>query len=266
MTVATPTVGTVWFVQQTALQNFLYASATYDTSGGSNTTAFSTNQATMQRTVVFPVQVSPYIVNEIGYYDSTGGGGAVNGRIGDGAFSDVVAPTEFYVVVIQMTYLVSPPTITAVGNVGTNFNTAGTAAWQYWAVSLVQPDGSTNTNLGVMDNSVANPYFNFHNADDITQNASPAAGLPPDFGPNSYSISVPHGSNAGQPVGVGVATQAYSFTTAGETCYSIFFSQNSGSVARILFCILLTTPQILPTGTMAGNVSFQWTFTRTLTN
>ena len=173
MAVPVPTVATVYFVQQTALQTPLYDSNTYDTSGGANSTVFSTNEAVMQRTVVFPVQVAPYTVNEIGYHDVPGVGGNVFGRIVLGA-GDVVSPTEFYVVVIQMTFTVTPAAPTAVGNVGTNFDTSGQVAWNYWAVQYVSANGTTQLqNNGLMDYA-GGVCFVRNNPTTIALNAIPA--------------------------------------------------------------------------------------------
>ena len=66
-TVGTPTLGTVWYVNQTALQTYAHASTSYRTNAGDNFTAFSLGQVTMQRSFVIASQGTTYTVNEIGW-------------------------------------------------------------------------------------------------------------------------------------------------------------------------------------------------------
>ena len=269
MSVVSPTVGTVWMVQQTTLQSYLFTNSSYDTSGGSCTTNFSGNTVILQRTFIFAVQSTTYNVNEIGYQKS-GQGSAINGRVVLSS-TDSVPNTAYYRVQIQITFTQSPGAPTAVGNVGTNVNTAGNFAIQNWTCTTVDP--STGASVNYQDNG--NPSsllegFNtvslsFHAANDLTLNSaisasaiSPAAAL--------YVVAFPSVSNTSQPVGVGVASQSFSFTTAGETIYFLVFGWGNSSYQARLILLQLTTPIVLPTAVLSGSAQFQLTFSRTLTN
>ncbi len=262
MTVATPTAATIWLVQQTALQTLLFASTTYVTGAG---TAFVSNVATMGRIVKFPVQGSVYTVAEIGYANSGVGGATVNGRIVLPA-ADTVLTSQFYQVTITMTVTQTPGAPTAVPNVGTNINTAGNAMVQAWACDVVNTAGATvgQTNTSILDkpNGVLGAFFALStvtlNSTISTASNSPAA--------VSFAIVCNNFSNSGQPVGVGVSTTNYSFTTAGQTCYGIVCGNGNTSFCSNYFAVAFTTPITLPSGSFTGTLSFTITFTRTLVN
>src|ERR1700744_5859559 len=141
MTVAVAAAGAVWMVQQTTLQTYNISSTSYQATG--NGTTYSGNTVTFQRTYVFAAQGSAYSVNEVGYY-SAGGSNLVFGRIVLGSTVNVPT-TSFLVVTLQLTVTQSPATITAVGNVGTHFNTAGNAAINFWSLQTIATNGSTGT-------------------------------------------------------------------------------------------------------------------------
>lgn len=259
----------IYFVNQTTLQNYLYGSSTYQTTTGSNKTAYSANQLTLQRTIYFPVQSTSYNVNEIGYNNTTGGGGAVSGRIVLSS-ADPVAPTQFYVVTIQMTYLESPATITAVANFGTAFDTSGTAAWQNWSCQIVNTDGSVGTingGAGRLMDAGGGMTVVFNRDNTLIQSSIPLTTAAVDPVDVTYRFDTPGPTNSGQLVGVGVITAApYAMTTAGEIVYSLCFGGNLFTTGGFVFSINLTNPQTLPSGIFQGNISFQWTFSRTLVN
>lgn len=271
-TVTTPTVATVWFVTQTSLQTLLFTSNTYDTSTGANTTAIVSNTITIQRTIVFPVQASLYTVNEIGYNSQNFGTGVL-GRIVLPS-SDVVSPTQFYVVVIVMTFTVSPSAPLAVANIGTNFNTAGSFMQQCWCACGVDANGNNlvyNGGTGLSGNIIDGSSFavlvNTNN--NITLNGSISAAAPQGLGGTGlYRLgNTAQISNTSQPIGVGsTGSVSYSTTTNGETVYSIFFGGGGGGVNAVIFALVLTTPQVLPVGVFAGNFSCTSVFTRTLSN
>lgn len=268
LTVSTPIVGTIWNVQLTALVTPIGVStSTYSGSGGANTTTFSTNQIVLQRTFVFAPQGGTINVNEIGYAPNGFSGNNVAGRFVLSA-TDSISPTQFYVVVIEMTWNVSPGSPAAVLNVGTGINTAGQAMFQFWDCQIVSTDGSTGHQQGnpsdVMDD-FNNVTFTLFTGSSPTLNASPATG---NAGTSAgISLGGMSGmSNTSQPVGVGQSTLAFSVSTSGQTVSTFMVGHGSGSFNTGTFLLNLTTPFVLPTGTFAGSIVFQNQFTRNLIN
>lgn len=262
--------GTVWFVNQTGLQTFLYQSNTYPNGGTFNGYTLSGNTIVYFRTFNFAVQGSSYSVNEIGY-DRAAGGTTCLGRIVLG--STVTVPTtNFLVVEIQMTVTQTPGSSTAVGNVGTGFNTAGNLMWQVWNCSGIGANGNSslfpaNGSYGIlMDQVTANPLMQFYTGGTITLNGSIQNANPATSGSGYATGVLPALSNTSNPVGVGTSAVSFSFTTAGETCSALVFGGNFGGPIAQLLVLNLTTPVTLPVGTFSGNFTYQANFTRTLTN
>ncbi len=104
-TVATvvASVGTVWMVQQTTLQTFLYNYDSYQTNTGDCTTTKTATTEIHQRTYVFNKSAS-YTVNEIGY--SPNNGATICGRLVLPS-TDNIGTTNIYVVIIAMSDQVS---------------------------------------------------------------------------------------------------------------------------------------------------------------
>lgn len=260
-TVAVPEVATVWAVNLTGLQTPLYTTNTYQLNSGDNQTTYSTTGFTHKRTYIVAQQASPYTVNEIGY--SPVATNNVCGRIVLPS-SDVVGTSNFYVVVIQLTFTVSPNVPTAVGNVGTNIDTTGNAMVEsLLAFSIINggtvttascPADQINTSSG--PNNVCHAYTT-----NYSQNATPAAttksnGASVNMGFTGYRTFV-SGFTCGW-------TLSYSTTTSGQTCYGVGLRDNNSS--NDWLDVKFTTPQTLPTGTFAGTINFRQTWGRILTN
>jgi len=268
--------GTVWQVQQTQLSALLYASDTYDTTAGACVTSYSNYTATMQRTIKFPTQATTYTVNEIGYFDN-GTGATVNGRIVLPS-PDVVTPTQFYVVVIQMTYVVQPSNGTTgvtVGDVGGGSpNTSGKVGYNFWDCKVVDTSGNSVNKqplfpTGLMDASGGTSLtLAFLYSGTWTFPANIDTG-------NSYNQNTnvlttgafSSFTNAGQPVGVGQAVLSLSVSASAQTVSTFIFGGlvTTNQLYPILAQIL-TTPFTLPSGTYAKIVTLSLTFTRTLSN
>jgi len=263
-TVTTPSVATVWQVQQTTMSNFLYSFAAYDSSTGSNSTTYSGNTVTMKRTFVFASQATTYNVNEIGYY-SSGSGSNVYGRIVLSA-SDTVAPSQYYVVIAQITYAVSPGSPAAVADVGTGFNTSGQAMWQSWHSSTVDSSGNATTAY-TMDGRTNDDSFGVFIGTFPALNSSPATSSVSYASSDQFQLgTIPTPSHAGKPVGVCSSTLNFSISTSGQTCKGFILGLKSGSSTYASFLLELTTPVTLPTGSFSGTATFEWSFSRTLTN
>ena len=263
-TVSSPSAGTVWAVNQNSLQSFLYLSSTYQTTGGSNGNNISTNQFEQYRTFNFAVQASPYTVNEIGYTNNTTNDGTVYGRIVL-ASSDVVPPTQFYQVVIQVTYTCSPGSPTSVGNVATGFNSAGTAMQQNWECTYTNADGTVGgINLGQNSQDGSSTGFLFGTAAAPTLNSSPSAsGITTSTG---YSLAAANFSSSAQPVGVAVSYFTFSFSTSSQAVnFLAIGAPNIPFICNLGLVLNITTPFTLP-ATTTGTATVTRQFTRTLTN
>ncbi len=256
-TVAVPSVATVWQVQQTALQTKLYETSTYQTNSGDCGSTFTATTVTHQRTFVFPAQASPYTVNEIGYSSVTG----VNmiGRVVLSS-SDVVGTTNIYIVVVAITLTYSPSVPTAVIDVGTGIVTAGNAMIEWWSVSKVNSDGTTDTTNTDLD--VGNTFLQFPLA---TYTQAATIGTSP--GPTFTTPLTPASANWTYATILGTMklTLAGSISTTGQTIYGLGIRRSGGGFTPA-FDIKFTTPVVLPTGTFAPTAIIQMVYGRTLTN
>lgn len=253
------TVGTVWMVQQTALQTLLYTSSTYQTSAGSNSTAFAAGQVTMQRTFNFANQATSYNVNEIGW--NANGSANICGRIVLGS-TVVVGTTQFLQVQLQLVVTWTPAAPTAVTNVGTGINTAGNAMIECWNITVVASSGASTQQIGStnpLDQGQANLNLIVTS---YSQNSTPSTTTP--LTPTRLTNATPAtwtyvNSSVGQ---MQLAFTTGTYTTAAQSMTGFGIAGGNG----IAFDILLTTPFTLPTGTFFPQTVFQLAYTRTLTN
>lgn len=279
-------VGTVWMVQTTALQTLLYSTQSYQTNPGDNGSTIAGNTITHKRTFVFPVQASSYTVNEIGWYQGTSGTN-VYGRLVLSS-SDVVSTSNFYVVVLELAMTYSPGAPTAVADIGTNFDTSGTAMLEYFACYRVNSStgASTAVTPGVdgvaLDRTFSSATCGLRLTARIgatyTQNATPNSALNSvDWGTSGTNFLTATTSNVNMAKVAGVRGKArWSFTgnvtAAGQTCYGVGVAGNDSSNGNLtnlkypMFDIKLTTPQVLPTGSWQPTVTLELQYDRTLTN
>lgn len=268
-TVATPTVGTVWLVNQTALGTFLFQSNTYQTSAGSCQTTFAGNQVTMQRTYTFPTQVSTYNVNEIGYFLSLSSGNCFGRVVLAG--TDVVNPANTYVVTIAITYTLAPAAPTAVGNIGTGINTAGNAMVEFWNVGTILSTGGFASNSGLLDASsssrnvlyVVDTYSQQSSIQTVTK-VQPATQTFQDA-LGGLTNTVLAGSSTPSNVSQCTMTKASTFTTAAQSLKGVGMWNATGGTF-LVFDVLLTTPVTLPSGTWQPTTTWTWTYGRALVN
>lgn len=265
-TVAVPEVATVWMVQQTALQTFLFRSATYQTNSGDCQTTQISNIQTHKRTYIIPQQVASYNVNEIGWNSTTSTTRCL-GRLVLSS-TDVVAPSNFYVVVLELSFTYLPSAPTAVGNVGTNVDTTGTLMFEDWTFL-----GTVNSATGAavvaakgasLDGSKTVQAFYWPTAT-YTQNATIGAAtltwstvVQPTPGNISWVLAAP------AVRGKMTLTSTGSVSTSGQTLHGIGIGQNS--LNNVGLDVKFTTPVTAPTGTFNPITVWSCTYGRTLTN
>jgi hypothetical protein len=264
LTVASPTTGTVWQVQQTALETFSYLSNIY-ASGG---TVFSGNVATMTRVFNFANQAGTYSVNEVGYASNSTNDGSCNGRIVLPSTVSV-APSQYLQVEWQLTFTWTPAAPLSVANVGTNIDTTGTVMAQVWDCEIVESSGNPGDSQGSYPSFLFDKAQNFSAGIAVTPvslnsqiSGGASAGAFVAYILGSGSIS-----NSGQPVGVGVAVINFDITTAGENFASLIFgSEIVSNQMKVIFVLNFATPPVLPTGAFIGSLTFTNIFGRVLTN
>lgn len=263
------TVGTVWMVQQTALETPLYSTNSYQTTTGSCFTTFSGNQQTMQRTFNFALQSSSYNANEIGYSPASGTS-LCAGRIVLGS-TIVVGTTQFLQVQLQMVRTFSPGSPTAVANVGTEINTAGNAMIEAFSSYTVSTTGTNiSGSTGTLLDQGSSVGFALKVGSAISQNAAPSSSSEFTYGTIGSTVLTPASTVAWSYVASSIGLMQASFPSSQisvdtQTCYGIML-MTSGNSAIGVFDINFTTPFTLPFGTYQPQPVFQIAFTRTLTN
>jgi hypothetical protein len=256
------TVGTVWQVQQTTLQNLLFTSSTYQ--ANANGTTFSTNTVTHQRTFIFAHQAAPYNVNEIGW--NNGAAANLMGRAVLGS-TDVVGTNQFYVVVLALTFSYVPGAPTAVVDVGTGVNVAGNAMVEWLSTDQVNSDGSIAGVAGVFDgiSSPSVPACEIATAT-YTQNAGPATSQAgsPNWAGNVVGVGGTVALNY-VPASRGKMQCQFvaSLTTTGQTAFGVGLMSSTG---RPAFDVKFTTTFALPNGPFSPTITWTATYDRTLTN
>lgn len=255
-TVASPTVATVWAVNQIALTTPSFSSTTYQTSGTSNQTTYAAPTMTHKRTFNFAAQVGSYNVNEIGWSDTVGH--QLFGRLVLGS-TDVVPPTNFYQVVLSLAFTMSPSSVTAVTNVGTNINVAGNAMLEAFGFALVQSNGTT-LNRGV-DAGPKLEWFGTTYTQLSTINNSTIGVTEP-----ASSLGTAANWAYGGTLGLDIITIGYTFGTSGTNVFGLGIMGNTSGTYSTIFDVLFTTPQVTPNGTFSGTIQFNLLFGRNLSN
>ena len=265
-TVGTPEVATVYFVQQVGLQTLFTPTGTktYQTNAGDCQSTYSGAIVTHKRTFIIPQQAGSYTVNEIGYGSNvvTSNANVVVGRIVL-ASSDVVGTSNFYLVVLELNVTYSPAAPTAVGDVGTNINTAGNAMMETWlGTNTVASTGLvTSTTNQVLDGSAA-ATLKFATASYTQNSAIDTIGTP------SWTTIVISGTAAATYLAASRGIMQWSFSgsvsTSGQSLHGMGITFASSGFPQ--FDIKFTTPQTAPTGTFQPISLLQIVYGRILTN
>lgn len=262
-TVSTPDVGVVWQVQQSGMQTQVAVTGTksYQTNTGDCSTTYGSNTIILQRTYIIPQQAAPYNVNEIGYASNTVTSdlNAAAGRLVL-ASTDSVGTSNFYVIVIVLTFTYSPSTPTAVSNVGTNINTAGNAMLEAFCINTVLSSGAANNSNSFLDGATGAVLLfataTYSQRGSIQQTQTPLS-------VTNISLGSVNWTNDAATRGRMTLTYAGSTTTSGQTLYGCGVGSAGAGFA---FDVKFTTPQTAPTGTFQPNSVFECIYNRQLIN
>ena len=263
-TVGTPTLGTVWYVNQTALQTYAHASTSYRTNAGDNFTAFSLGQVTMQRTLIIASQGTNYTVNEIGWNGNTVGSSTntINGRIVLGS-SDLVTPAQYYLVTIQLIFTYTPASPTAVLNTGTVINTAGTAMTEHLDIQTVQSDGSVGGGGRPIDGSGQSVICSATTV--YSQFSTPSSSADVAFTTTIVGFQTAANWAYAGSRGKMTLTHNFSCTTTGQSLVGVGFNRFGNSNGSA-FDVLFTAPYTTPVGLFAGTFVWSEIYNRVLSN
>lgn len=260
-TVAT-SAGTIWNVIQIALGAYLYTSISIN---ASSSTIVSPGVVSLASTNQFAIQTSPYSVNEIGYTNG-GAAGNIMGRIV--LPSTIIVPTTSFLVVDAVFTVSFAPSLApvAVGNVGTNIDTAGTAIWAYYNFYPYQLQFSFFGYENALQDSFSVPALVFATAPFVL----PAQIQPGQSAMSSGLVVGTTSSYTNAGIGISIFSCSFNQATTGQTVYGIYLgggpSLHAGNVQTADFQLLFNTPQTLPNGPFVGSYTFTNVFTRTLSN
>lgn len=151
---------TIWYVNQTALESLYSATSSYQAGAGNNGTTAIANVVTYKRTFIGSAVGAPVTLTEIGFNNGSGNvdifdRDIIIGGIGLSVGDQPIATAELILTI-------NPAVSTAVGNVGTGFDTSGDmiiCGMQYnaslGAISYVDTNGATqSSNCAMEPNSI----------------------------------------------------------------------------------------------------------------
>jgi hypothetical protein len=247
----------------------LYGGTSYQALTGNNSTVLTAGGViTHQRYIIVAPQASTYTVNEIGYNKDGINTGTTNPLVGRIVLSssDVITSSQYYLVTIQLVITYSPSAPTAVTNVGTNINTAGTAMLE----SLVaDPNGIyTVTSSGAVSSAAKLDYtgsavFLYFSTLTYSQNGS--IGSSTSWTSGYLSLGNASWVNTGGSRGTMTLSFTGSLSTSGQSLYGVGIG-GSGAGGAACLDVKFTTPQTAPTGTFQPNSVWQMVFNRALVN
>ena len=178
--------------------------------------------------------------------------------------SDVIAPSQYYIVIMQLVVTYGPATPTAVANVGTNINTAGSLMLEGMGSNTFHTVSSSGAIAGSNCSLEDLCYTSFSTAV-YTQNSAPNTTNDGVSWAASYLQYDSPTWAYGSALGLSTLTTNGSISTSGQTLYGI--GLGSGTGLKNAACdVLFTTPQTAPTGSFQPNTVWSKTYTRVLTN
>lgn len=117
--------GTIWYVNQTALESFSNAANTYSTDGGANGTTWSSGTQTLKRTIIGRSEPSDITYTEIGFNSTSSNSNIFDRDVITGGLSLLAGDQVRCTVQVIVTW--SPITPASISNVGTGLDTTGNA-------------------------------------------------------------------------------------------------------------------------------------------
>lgn len=117
--------GTVWYVNDTSMDNELSRTGNYTAGGANNGSTWANPTITHKRTFIFPAVGGSTTYREIGWSPSASAGANIFGRDLIPGGGDTLSTGQQYQVVCRLQITLSPVTITPATNVGGAFDTTG---------------------------------------------------------------------------------------------------------------------------------------------
>lgn len=136
--------GTIWYVNQTALESLFDATSTYGATGGDNGWSAVGNVTTNKRTYTGSSVAAPVTLTEIGFSHSGANATIFDRDIITGGVALIIGDIPLAVAELITTY--TQNTVSAVGNVGTGFDSSG----DFQLTALAK--GSSQTNVQWVNN------------------------------------------------------------------------------------------------------------------
>ena len=231
--------GTVWYVNDTALQTETARTANYSTDAGDNQSTYSNPTLTHKRTFLFPAVGAGVTYNEIGWSNSASAGANLFGRdIIPGG--DTLLTGQQYKVVVTLLITLSPVTSTAVADVGNNgFNTAGNTNHEYIASAYGTIASNGTGSQGELDPSVATTYNFNQGAFTLLSAPSYTSQNVSDFGRATLANAAYTNGNFFRDSSATIAVGTGNSTTLS----SITFGQGLGGAVSRAFSVAFTANQ-----------------------
>jgi hypothetical protein len=250
--------GTIWYVNQTALQTLQSATNNYDTTGGANGSSDVVNVRTMKRTYIGAAVGAPVTLTEIGFNNSSSNSSLFDRDIIPGGVALSTGDQPLAECNLIVTY--GPAAVTAAANVGTGCDTAGDVLLNYIAGGIMsQVDSSgASSGSGLLDFIGSTGDFYVATAA-ITQPAfgtNPA--MPARVAATSAAVSAYAPDSYFRDIVLGWTIAVANTTLHGFICGTPF-------VANLSWSHKFTTPFAKTSAqTLAATIRRTWT--RTLTN
>lgn len=234
--------GTIYYVNDTGLQNETMRTNTCTNNAGDCGTTFGVDTYTHKRTFLFPAVGAPVTLREIGWSPNAGAGANLFGRDLIPGAGDALLTGQQYKVVVRLFITISPVTQVAQSDVGNNgYNTAGNAIHEYIlsAYSGVNSSGATTNPTKGLEPSSQSEMNIF--------SASPTLLASPSFtDQNSGGHGEKQLTNAAYTNGNFYmdSSTTYAVTEANGTHYGFFFgSDPGGNATNRCFSQKFTAPQ-----------------------
>lgn len=268
-------VGTVWYVNETALDTETQRTSSYSTAAGECGSSTSGQVITHKRTFLFPAVVSGVTIKEVGWSPIGTAGGTLFGR-------DVITPGDTLIAgqqyVIACSIIITFSGNGAVSNVGTGLNTAGNLAYETIYCDAAGAPGlmtnaavtasGTATAQGPLDTIASKINMKFAQAN-YTQNSVPdnsgVGVIPSTLSAAATCTASAYTSGSFTQV---FTSSTYPVNTYAGNIYGLALVHDGGTAINpniFVMDVKFTTPQPM-LNSQTFNFAFRQTWGRTLTN